>query len=1728
MAQKNWLQGAGGNANDEALAIAHDQLGNVYSTGYFSQAARFDNIIIPSAGMSDVFVAKQDSLGTFLWTVNAGGIQDEKATGITVNTLGEIFITGVFRGTSQFGSTTLTSVSGSQDIFIAKLDNNGNFIWAKSYGGADTDLSSDICVDASGNITAVGQFKGTSSFGTYTFTSVNYPATMPLSGGLPSYDALIFKTNSIGNVLWAKQGAAHYDDRILKVELDALANIYVCGQFSDTLTFTGTYNNNAFNAGLVMKIDSAGNEIWFRRLISSQFMMYDMKVKGTNVWLTGDFQGTLVYVGTPNNYVTNSFPYKSFALKIKTVNGDFIAGTSEGSDNSLSSRGITIDEQNTVFTTGYFKCELTSFSAIYGNGIFNSVGFRDVYLIKYDSLLNRVWEKQYGGIGDDYPTSISTFFNNHPVIAGSYDKNFNTPDGSNFVTHINNLNTTNNNFGLVICGNSFCGSFMTQKGYGNKDILITRPANSVAPLYDYFKRISGTCLLDTLSPARYPSSDTIVGCDKVIVGINTPTTKDSVQAPDWLYNWSNGSIHDTAIFLTSGWKYINYGYADNCRTFVDSFYVQIYATPPKPIITAYNALMMEAIPVGLCLNKAVILSGGTATFVASNIPAGYSFYWTLPGGGTSTNDTIFASAPGIYTVTSTSPGGICTKDNCVQLMIWGSGGTCTSLSTYTPAIIFTDTVFNTTDTVTICKNGLFEMELVDMNLWLAGLPSGLLTFATWNLTGGFSFLPYASFPTTFGTHLQNFQADSSGNCTVTATILDPVTGAPYGSVSRNFYLDVHQAPSNIPVISGANYFCPGDTVTLTASGGDNYSWSGPGIVQTNSPTNDTALVNNLGIYYLTSITIDSVLGCTETQLTLFNLNSMPTPLVTMTPLNGTICPFDSVLLSAEMGSSYVWYGPTGLVISTTQTVWVSTPGIYYYTFISTTGCSLVSEMVEVKEYSTPYLDAEPGTSICASGSVIISLETNESSLITWATPFSGSALFQTVTSPGTYSVSVSSCGITTVANITINSGAGTPVDIIYWGNDTICPQDTVILFGANGYTDYTWFPSMEMGQVYSTTGPGTYFLQATNMEGCLSSDSIVIYSYPPTSPPISSDTTVCPGTTLTLNASATGTISWYDDLFAGNLISLGDSLNVSVGQNDSTFYIAGSNGTCSSILVPVNVFIFDGSQKPTIIGTNHLCIGDTLQLEVYNPQVGVIYSWNGPGITPFDSTHLSVYPITPTLAGTYWVTAFNGQCTSQTDSIVVLVNNPSLQNFSSSSYTVCQYDSIALLTDTLIGSYQWNNGSLETSNYVSTAGIYYYTYTDSIGCVAYSDTTTLVLLTAPVFNPIPDTAVCATSPLTFTATNDSSLTVNWYDDEHNFLSTGFSYSISSVLTTTTIIVEVTDANGCTSLADTITISIIPPIASPLLSVNDSLCVGDTLNLLATNLSGYTYNWTGPSGFTSSSTSPSISPLTLANSGTYSLVVVNGYCTSDIGTFEIEILSPPTLTSSADVTICFGDTATLSATSSIISLIWNTGSTASTINVTPSSTTTYFVQTSNMCGSVSDSILVTVNALPIVNAGADFTLLLGESSQLNGSGTGNYLWSPSTDLSCNNCSNPTFNISQSQFFNLTITDNNGCTNSDEVYVSVTDVSSFYLPNAFTPNNDGLNDLFLVKGDDIATVQMLIFDRWGEKIFESNDKNIGWNGIYKGKLVEPLVYVYKIKISMTNGEDHKLSGTVTLVK
>lgn len=859
-AQNNWLQSAGGNANDEALGVVHDSNGNLYTCGYFSQTSRFDSLFLTSAGMADIFISKQDSLGNFLWVKRAGGVNSDRAHSITMDNFGNLLITGVFRDSAGFGNSTLVSSGNSQDIFIAKLDLNGNFIWARSFGGTDTDIASKIITDISGNSIVCGEFKGTSSFGLFTFSSAPYPAIMQQQAGQPSYDALIFKIDANGNVLWAKAGTAPYDDRAVSVTTDNLKNIYVCGQYSDTISFGNTYNNNSFNAGFVMKMDSTGNENWFRRLVASQFMVYDIEAKNNKLVFTGDFSNTLTINSNPAQTISGNFNSNIFTMCLD-YNGNHLWGATQGSENQVSSRSLFIDQNGETTITGYFKCEFTEFANIYGNGIFNSTGFRDVYVLKYSSTGVLNWIRYYGGTGDDIPSDISSFTFSNPVITGTFSKTFNVPQGNGFQTHLYNYDFTglNQNGSITHCSANNYGRHKTVLSNGNRDILITRPIDLSRPYYDFFVRQNGSCQLDTLMPKLLPELDTLIKCDSALLQILTPTTLDSISAPEWTYLWSNGSTNDSTMIYTTGWYYIDYGYKDECRTFRDSIYVIIYATPALPTISASYGIIQAAIPVYGCFNKLAIMNGDTTTLTGGNYIPGYTVYWQTPFGVVN-GDSVTTSQFGVYTFVVESPGGICFATECVEIFDYYSGN-CNPGNPFTPQIIFTDSTFEQTDTVMICIEDHFEMWLVDSTLNANGIQTNIASFVKWTINiGGFTFDPTLSYPYTFFEHRQKFQAWTSGNCSLTATVLHPITHLPLVSTTRNFYLDVHAAPPNFPVINGPTFFCPGDTVTLSVSGGDNYQWNGPGIIQVyNQNTNSDVVM--MGEYGVTSTTIDTVLGC---------------------------------------------------------------------------------------------------------------------------------------------------------------------------------------------------------------------------------------------------------------------------------------------------------------------------------------------------------------------------------------------------------------------------------------------------------------------------------------------------------------------------------------------------------------------------------------------------------------------------------------------------------------------------------------------------------------------------------------------------------------------------------------------------------------------------------------------------------------------------------------------------
>jgi hypothetical protein len=222
-----WAKRAGGTRDDYGNGIAVDSSGNAYITGYFVGTAVFGATTLTSEGGNDIYVAKVDSGGNFLWAKRAGGTSGNYGNGIAIDSSGNAYITGEFSGTAVFGATTLTS-AGWDDIYVTKVDSGGNFLWAKRAGGTNSDHGYGIALDSSGNAYITGYFYGTAIFGATTLTSVG------------SNDIYIAKVDSGGNFLWAKRAGGTSSDHGYGIALDSSGNAYITGQFQGTAVFGAT------------------------------------------------------------------------------------------------------------------------------------------------------------------------------------------------------------------------------------------------------------------------------------------------------------------------------------------------------------------------------------------------------------------------------------------------------------------------------------------------------------------------------------------------------------------------------------------------------------------------------------------------------------------------------------------------------------------------------------------------------------------------------------------------------------------------------------------------------------------------------------------------------------------------------------------------------------------------------------------------------------------------------------------------------------------------------------------------------------------------------------------------------------------------------------------------------------------------------------------------------------------------------------------------------------------------------------------------------------------------------------------------------------------------------------------------------------------------------------------------------------------------------------------------
>jgi hypothetical protein len=460
-----WAHKIGGTGIDDGLNIAVDANGNVYITGNFKGTVDFDPSVGGVANLNESdgtgFFAKYDTNGNYVWAHNIG----TSSKGIAVDASNNVYVIGSFFGTLDFDpSTTNTAnlTASSIDIFFAKYDTDGNYIWAYNIGGGGFDFKNgnSIAVDGSGNVYITGDFRG---------ADVDFDPSAGGTANLSSNgdtDAFFAKYDSNGNYLWAHQiGGTAYDGGVV-IRVDASNNVYISGAFSssnvDFDPSAGGTTNLSSNGSLDIffaKYDSNGNYVWAHGIGgTNKDSDRGMTVDGNgNVYITGYFQGFNVDFdpsagGTALLSANRSTSSSIYVAKYNS-NGAYIWAYEIGGDDSNNGAGIVLDGQENILFTGHFSENNADFDPITGGvAALNNQGQYDIFIAKYCQSVP-------SGAGS-ITSSATTVCQNQtgvtytvPAIANATGYVWTLPTGANIVAGANTNSITVDFSATAVSGN---------------------------------------------------------------------------------------------------------------------------------------------------------------------------------------------------------------------------------------------------------------------------------------------------------------------------------------------------------------------------------------------------------------------------------------------------------------------------------------------------------------------------------------------------------------------------------------------------------------------------------------------------------------------------------------------------------------------------------------------------------------------------------------------------------------------------------------------------------------------------------------------------------------------------------------------------------------------------------------------------------------------------------------------------------------------------------------------------------------------------------------------------------------------------------------------------------------------------------------------------------------------------------------------------------------------------
>ncbi len=1622
------------------------------------------------------------------WIQSGGGQKPDEAYEISTDDSSNTYTTGYFTGIATFGTISVSTV-GVSDIFIAKTDANGKYKWVQKAGGYGSDRGLAIKTDSKGNSYITGWYYGSATFGTYTVTSVGMQ------------DVFVAKYDRNGNCKWVVSAGGREGDIGNDITIDNSGNVLVTGEFMDTVHF-GAYTLSA-TAGHInvfsAKLDSAnGNFLWAKAGTgphTDRGLGVACDPAG-NVYVAGSYSDTITFDTVRLGNIYNAI----FLIKYNSAGKEQWFTKAAGSIYGISN-AIAVDKNSNVYLTGDFQGVLTFFWKSHTTTLSNPYA-NDIFIVKYDNNANLVWDVADGSSNAVTSRNIALDTAGNAYIIGNFDCK---------------MNGYADQYGQ--------GTFNT---VGFWDIFISE-YSTVNSSWKWSRQIGG---------------------DKNNYGNGIALNKAG--------NIYTAGSFDTNVTMTAGLNYIGYAYytyACNPAYCSDPYYGE-FAT----LNTAGNLDVFIAEPIdlnrqtydyytrtglgcakpyegvciagnlGRCQDTAQFCVAGSLNAISNTCPgyygAGPIFDYKWSTGSTSSYTSVFTQ--GWYSVTQTSRDGCFKSSDSIYVILHPLPAK--------PTI---------SDNVVINTNAIDPkpIELCRDSIILTAGNFGSNTYY-WTDT----LRTFYTHSTTLTIHAPDsnyfvFVVIDSFGCEMTNkvkvvldSVIPPIIPKLYcaedpldhdtvtlcqGKYFQMLAYDSITNPNHI------YYLCipPYDKTTINWKVTPSTILYGTPIDCHHSSSDDNYFYPADSGWYNITATIIRVNKC-DTDIKIVSdsiyVRLHPNPIINLTISgNRFVCPggLDSTLLVATCNYPFKW--STG---STKDSIWGKVGSYFVHCSVTNSfGCTSSKEVsLVIEDTPQPNVTMFPWTGlICPNDSV--HLFCSGAGTFQWMGPYGpipGNINNIYVNIPGYYyCILTDTNGCVLLSNTVLVEQYTTPF-IYATPNTVICPGDSAYIHVAASIgAILQWqYPLSGHDSVKVITAPGTYTCKVISC-GITTYVTITITMPSPFANIHAFPSLVMCSLNDSVVLSADSGLALYI-WTPGNINS--QSITVKTpGTYTLTTYDKNGCTASSSVTVKQSSAMFDS----IVSIQNVLCyLGNSgsITVGVKGGTAPFTYSWSPSGGSSATASGLT--------AGTYTViiTDANG-CTS---TITATILQPLKTLYDSVSYvnlSCCNVPtgSVTVYPYGVTGSfsYSWNPGGQTTASISGlSAGTYTVSVTDSSGCTV----TSAVTITQP------DCLAATITSTNATCRNDNgsaTVTVTGGTGPYTYLWNPGGKTTSSItgLSAGTYSVVVIDSHGCMDTLS-VTVGLTDDLHILITKSADSTCRGDNVTFTVTG--ALTYQWS--TGATTSSISVK------ADYNPCWVICDSGACAD---TVKVKVFCYPQLSAlhHKNDTICAGNPATIKAIiaggKKPYTYSWNNGISSDSpgpFTVYPNGPTFYVCNVTDQCNyKTTDSSFV--YPAPFADVSFNYTsgsIHAGDVVEFTNTSQGgsSYMWSfGDGDTSQGYSVSHMYNKTGTYLVILTAYNNSGCKDTSDRFVNVID--KFTIPNVFTPNGDGFDDVFLVKIPGASCFDCKIYNRWGHLVYEWKDLNTGWDGMdiqTNMPSVEGTYYYFINYCNSSDGTKAIKEGVVTLIR